>query len=112
MSAKQLYRVSYTNEDLVYEIYAEQISDEALFGFLKIIQPVFGNQSQVVVDPSEEKLKAEFDGVRAFYVPIHNIIRVDEVERRGQAKIHSTGDSANSNVKSFPVFSKEPNPKG
>ncbi|MAZ44843.1 MAG: hypothetical protein CMF48_06680 [Legionellales bacterium] len=112
MSSKQLYRVSYTNQDLVYEIYAEQISDEALFGFLKIIQPVFGNQSQVVIDPSEEKLKTEFDGVKAFYIPIHNIIRVDEVERRGQCKIHPMGDSASSNVKSFPLFTKDPNSKG
>ena len=110
MSSMPVYRITYSNQDLVYEMYAEQISDEALFGFLKIIKPIFGNQTQVVVDPSEERLKAEFEGVDAFYVPIHNIMRIDEVAQRGQAKIKKLSDG--NNVKHFPpMFSKDPSKK-
>lgn len=104
MSTKRLYRISYTNQDMVYEMYAEDISDEALFGFLKIIQPIFGSHTQVVVDPAEEKLKAEFEGVGAFYIPIHSVIRIDEVDQKGQTKIRPVGD--NTNVKNFPLYTK------
>jgi hypothetical protein len=52
----------------------------------------------MVVDPSEEKLKAEFSGVRRSFIPIQAIIRIDEVEKSGVAKI-SSGD----NITPFPV---------
>jgi hypothetical protein len=40
-----------------------------------------------VVDPSEEHLKAEFTGVARTYLPMHAIIRIDEVEKEGHGKI-------------------------
>jgi hypothetical protein len=32
------------------------------------------------VDPSEERLRHEFEGVQRFHVPLHSVIRIDEVE--------------------------------
>ena len=40
-----------------------------------------------LVDPSEEKLKAEFQGVKRSYIPMHAVIRIDEVEDSGPARI-------------------------
>ena len=66
--------------------------------FIEIEDYVFDERSQLVVDPSEEKLKSEFAGVKRSFIPIQAIIRIDEVEKTGVSKI-SSGD----NVSPFPV---------
>ena len=101
MSTKiqSLFKVIFLNQGKVYEIYAREISEGGLFGFLEVEEMVFGENTTVVVDPSEEKLKNEFAGVRRSYIPLHHIIRIDEVEKKGVSKISKTdGD----NVARFP----------
>jgi len=92
---KHLYRVIFLNQSSVYEIYADSISEGGLFGFLEVRDLVFGNTTALIVDPSEERLKKEFDGVSAFYIPVHQVIRIDEVSQRGPAKIRDIKDKSN-----------------
>ena len=101
MSDTKLYKVSYYNQDKVYELFAKKVYESDLYGFLVIEEVVFGSQSDVVIDPSEEKLKAEFDSVKRSFIPFHNVIRIDEVEKQGMCKIKESKGSAN-NVSSFP----------
>ena len=76
-------------------------------GFVELEELVFGERSSVVVDPSEERLQGLFAGVKRTYVPVHQVIRIDEVDRRGKARISPV--SGDSKVTPFPVFSgKEP----
>ena len=82
-----LYRVLFVNQDKVFEVYARQIYQSDLYGFLEIEELVFGERSSVVVDPSEEKLKQEFQGVKRSYIPVHSVVRVDEVERVGVTRV-------------------------
>jgi hypothetical protein len=101
MSSKNesLFKVIFMNQGKVYEIYAREISEGGLFGFLEIEEMVFGEKTTVVVDPSEEKLKSEFEGVTRSYIPLHHIIRIDEVEKKGVSKITKVeGD----NITKFP----------
>ncbi|MEM8548812.1 MAG: DUF1820 family protein, partial [Pseudomonadota bacterium] len=51
------------------------------------------------VDPSEEKIKAEFEGVSTTYLPMHSVLRVDEVDKQGISKI---SNFVGSNVTAFP----------
>ncbi len=81
-----IFKVIFLNQGQVYEMYAKQIFQSDLWGFLEIEEFVFGERTQVVVDPSEEKLKAQFEGVLRSFVPMHAIIRIDEVERWGRLK--------------------------
>lgn len=107
-SKKQnLFRIHFINQGTVYEIYAKHISHSALLGFLEIEELVFNNKSQVVVDPSEEKLKLEFDGVKRTYIPVHSVIRIDEVLKQGSAKITELAKQDTSNIALFPnhIFS-------
>ncbi len=97
-SAERIYRVIFHNQGKVYEIYARSISDGGLLGFVEIEELTFGERTQVVVDPAEEKLKSEFAGVKRTYVPMHAIIRVDEVEKEGPARI----SESDGNVTAFP----------
>jgi len=48
----------------------------------------------VVVDPAEEKIKSEFEGVKRTYLPLHSILRIDQVRKQGVSKI-TTGDGSN-----------------
>lgn len=101
MSTKteSLFKVIFMSQGKVYEIYARAISEGGLFGFLEVEEMVFGENTTVVVDPSEEKLRSEFEGVTRSYIPLHNVIRVDEVEKKGVSKItKSEGD----NITQFP----------
>lgn len=87
MSQEHLYRVRFINQDKVYEIYAKSVFQGELYGFVIIEELVFDTQKTVVVDPSEEKLKTEFEGVKQTILPMHSIVRIDAVEQRGTAKI-------------------------
>ena len=83
----------------VYEIYAREVGHGAMFGFIEVEQLVFGERSGLVVDPSEERIKSEFENVKRTYLPMHSIIRIDEVEKQGTSKI----TKAEGNVTQFPM---------
>jgi hypothetical protein len=100
MAASHIFKVVFVNQGKVYEIYARKVSHGSLFGFIEVEELVFGERSGLVVDPSEEKVKAEFDGVKRTYLPLHSVLRVDEVRQQGPAKV-STFEG--SNVTPFPV---------
>jgi len=53
------------------------------------------------VDPAEERLKSEFAGVKRTHVPIHSVVRVDEVEKEGTNKIIALAEGEK--VTPFPV---------
>ena len=98
---KRIYKVMFVNQGKVYEIYAKSVSQGALFGFVELEGLLFGEKSKLIVDLSEETLQAEFSGVERTYVPMHAVIRIDEVEKRGASKIHTVSD-AGKNLTSFP----------
>jgi hypothetical protein len=87
MPRRRIYKVIFHNRGEVYEIFAESVSQGEMFGFVQIENVVFGERTQVVVDPSEEKLKSEFAGVKRIYVPLHAVVRIDEVEKEGVGRI-------------------------
>ncbi|HKM26617.1 MAG TPA: DUF1820 family protein [Thiopseudomonas sp.] len=99
-SENPIFKVIFLNQGQVFEMYAKSIYQSDLWGFLEIEEFIFGERTQVVVDPSEEKLKAQFDGVIRSYIPMQSIVRIDEVERLGVATI---SEAAVGNVMSFPM---------
>ncbi len=94
----EIYKITFLNKGKVYEVFVKQVYQSDLYGFIEVEDYVFDERSRVVVDPSEEKLKSEFSGVKRSFIPIQAIIRIDEVEKSGISKI-SSGD----NVSPFPA---------
>ena len=92
------------NQGKIYEIYAKSVDQGAMFGFIQIEKLVFGEKTSLVLDPSEENLKSEFSDVVRTYIPMHSIIRIDEVNKQGTAKISESGSGEN--VMPFPVYTK------
>jgi hypothetical protein len=103
MSTQKLFRVTFLNQGQVYEVYARKVSHGGMIGFVEIEKLVFGEKTTLLVDPTEEKLKTEFANVERSYVPIHSIVRIDEVSKRGAARIHAvSGDQ--SKIMPFPIY--------
>ena len=91
MTDETIYRINFINQGEVYEVYARNVSQGGLFGFIEIEELVFGERSKLLIDSSEERLKTEFEGVRRIYVPLHSVLRIDEVAKAGRGRI-TAGD--------------------
>jgi hypothetical protein len=102
MSKRQehIYKVLFHNQGQIYEVYAHSIYQSDLYGFIEVEDYIFGKKGQMVIDPGEDKLRNEFEGVQRSFIPMQNIIRIDEVEKEGVAKIT---DSKGDTVTPFPV---------
>ena len=100
MASSHIFKVIFHNQGKVFEIYARKVGHGAMFGFIEVEELIFGERSSVVVDPSEEKIQVEFAGVKRTYLPLHSVIRIDEVRKSGVSKV-SAADAA-SNVAQFP----------
>ncbi len=104
MSSKNMYKVIFHNQGKIFEIYAKSVDQGAMFGFIEIEKLVFGEKTSLVLDPSEENLKSEFSDVVRTYIPMHSIIRIDEVNKQGTAKISES--ASGENIMPFPVYTK------
>ncbi len=111
MSEKHIYKVVYYNQKQVYEIYAKHVYQGDMYGFVIVEDFVFGEKSAIVVDPSEDKLRSEFNGVKRSFIPMHEIIRIDEVKKQGTAKIISTSKESDSNSRVATLFNQGPEKK-
>ena len=104
MPATHLFKVVFHAQGRVYEIYARKVGHGSLFGFVEVEDLVFGERSTVVVDPAEEKIKAEFEGVKRTYLPLHSVIRIDEVRKSGISKVAAADAASNVAQFPFPVY--------
>ncbi|RLR17927.1 DUF1820 family protein [Sodalis-like symbiont of Bactericera trigonica] len=101
MSSEQpIYRIQFINNGKNYQLFVRELSQSPLFGFIEIGDFIFSSHSNLVVDPSEEKLKTEFSGVSRSYIPLQAVIRIDVVTEKGSARISDLGD----NVTMFPYL--------
>ena len=103
MAASHIFKVVFANQGKVYEIYARKVGHGSLFGFVEVEEIVFGERSAVVVDPTEERVKAEFEGVKRTYLPLHSVLRIDEVRKQGVSKI-SPLEGSNVTQSPMPIY--------
>lgn len=107
MKKKTTYRIAFHNHGKVYEIYARSVNQGGLLGFVEVEEILFGEKSSLVVDPTEESLKAEFAGVSRTYIPMHAVVRIDVVEKSGQPKVMEL-QGRGEKITPFPVFTSGP----
>ena len=101
---KSIYKIQFHNNGQLYELYAHEISQSSMYAFVEIGDIIFGEWSNLLVDPAEEKLKAEFGQVKRTYIPMQSVIRIDEVEKEGTSKIldSDVSSAVGNNVSTFP----------
>lgn len=89
MSNKTVYRIYFSAQGKSYELYARKVEQAELYGFVCVEELLFGEKSSVLLDPGEESLKNEFQGVKRLLIPFQQIVRIDEVDKEGRGKVLS-----------------------
>jgi len=98
-----LYRVYFIQNDKTYEVYARFLTEESLMGFIEIEELIFQDaKSGIVIDPTEEKMRAEFKGVKRVYLPLHSVLRIDEMVMQEGVACMSVSEKKN-NVSQLPI---------
>jgi len=105
---KNIYKIQFHNQGKLYELHAREISQSSMYAFIEVADIIFGENSTLVVDPSEERLKQEFGSVNRTYIPLHSIVRIDEVDKEGSNKIIEDTGNKSSNVAAFPMPPLQP----
>ncbi len=103
--SNRLFKVTFHNAGKIYELHARRVSSSGLWGFTEVAELVFDGGDSLVVDPTNERLRGEFGDTRVLHLPMQSIVRVEEVERRGQLSIRdsATGESV---ITPFPMPGK------
>ena len=99
MASHHIFRILFVNQGKVYEIYARKVSHGSMMGFVEVEELTFGERVGVVLDPTEERIKTEFEGVKRSFLPLHSVMRIDEVSKRGPSRI----TEFEGNVTPFPM---------
>ncbi len=101
MANKPLYKIIFLNQGKVYELYSEGVTSSGLWGFIEVSDLVFETGEGLVVDPTEEKMRQEFASAKVLHLPIQSVLRVEEVEKRGQCLIRDR--ESGEKVTPFPI---------
>jgi hypothetical protein len=112
MATSPVYKVIFQNGNQIVELFARQIYQSDMWGFIEVEEFVFGERSQLLVDPTEEKLRNEFGGVQRSYIPLQSIIRIDEVAKEGKARATDSKPGEGGNIASFPLPTVPVKPRG
>ena len=105
MDTRVLYKVTFLSAGRIYALYARRVGSSSLWGFTEVADLVFDVNDGVVVDPTEERLRDEFADTRVLHLPMQSIVRIEEVEKKGQSAIRdaATGEKV---VTPFPLPGK------
>lgn len=93
--SKTLYKVTFLSNGKVYELHARHVAASEVWGFTAIGDLVFdADGASLVIDPIEERLRDEFANTKVLHLPMHAIVRIEEVRQRGQLAIRdaATGE--------------------
>ena len=97
--------MTFLNAGKIYELYARQVNSGNLWGFTEVSELIFDVNEGLVVDPTDERLKDEFIGTKVLHLPMQSIVRIEEVENKGQSVIRDAA-SGEKVVTPFPMPGK------
>lgn len=101
MRTKKLYKVTFLHLGKSYELHARHVATSALWGFTEVGELVFEPADGLVVDPTEERLREEFEHTRVLHLPMQSIVRIEEVDKRGQLTVRDA--NGGEKVTPFPL---------
>lgn len=95
MRKSKLYKVTFIAQGKSIELHARHVASSELWGFTEVGELVFDAPGEtLVVDPTEERLREEFNDTTMLHLPMHAIVRIEEVAKRGPLVIRdaASGD--------------------
>src|SRR5690625_7396544 len=85
---KNLFKIAFINQGQIYELYSRRVvGSDLAYGLVEGSELVFENDHSLVIDPSEERLRTEFEDVEVLHLPRHSIVRIEQGRKRGKAVI-------------------------
>lgn len=94
--SEPLYKVKFLQQNEVVELVVRYISEESLMGFIELEEIVF--QSGKETHFTRDEYKEEFSGLDRCYLPLHTLLRIDELNNSSSS---STKDKVD-NVRRLP----------
>lgn len=83
-----MFKVIFHNQNKVYELFCRKVGgSDMAYGFVEISDLVFETDDSLVIDPTEERLREEFADVERLHLPMHAVIRIEQVRKRGSCVI-------------------------
>lgn len=101
MTNAVLYKVIFLNHGKVYELYAGGVTSSGLYGFIEISDLQFSEEG-VLIDPAEDRIREEFSESEVLHLPMHSVVRIEQVKKRGQCKIRDR--ESGEKVTPFPLM--------
>jgi hypothetical protein len=99
---RRIYKVIFQAQGQIVELYARLVTQSGIFGFIEVEDLLFGQKSELVLDPSEEALRSEYGAAKRLHLPLHAILRIEEVEKEGSARVRE-GREDSGLVTPFPL---------
>ena len=86
---KKVFKVYFFHLDKVYTLFAKEVnaSDE-LYNMCEISGIIFQRNKNLIV-PSEDEVRQEFSNLKRLLIPLHHLIRIDELEDVDEEEITS-----------------------
>ncbi|MEO7064367.1 MAG: DUF1820 family protein [Dokdonella sp.] len=103
MRKPKLYKVTFLAQGKSIELHARHVASSELWGFTEVGELVFDTPGEnLVIDPTEERLREEFKDTTMLHMPMHAIVRIEEVAKRGPLAIRdaASGDK----IMPFPML--------
>ena len=98
---EKMFRIAFLNHGKVYELFCKDVCTSGLLGFVEVSGLEFAEADSLVVDPTEEKMRDEIEGVEILHLPMHSVLRVEQVRKKGPAVIRDR--ESGEKVTPFPV---------
>lgn len=77
---KKVFKVYFFHMDKVYTLFAKEVNASGeLYNMCEISDIIFQRNKNLIV-PSEDEVRQEFSNIKKLLIPLHHLIRIDELE--------------------------------
>lgn len=63
----------------IFTLKAKSVSPTSFIGLIEISEIIHKDESSILITPEDDRSRIEFKNVEKTYIPIVNIIRIDEI---------------------------------
>jgi len=77
---KKVFKVYFFHMDKVYTLFAKEVNASGeLYNMCEISDIIFQRNKNLIV-PSEDEVRQEFSNIKKLMIPLHHLVRIDELE--------------------------------
>ncbi|MBQ3034362.1 MAG: DUF1820 family protein [Deferribacterales bacterium] len=77
---KSIFRIVFLDEEnKPLTLHAEEMYPSSMLGFIEAEKLIFPEPSDIIITPDDDKIKNLFKDVKRVYIPMGQVIRVDEL---------------------------------